>query len=66
MSTRGIAILGSTGSIGTTALRVIERHRDRFHVAALTAFSNSVLLTRQAAQQDVQRPPEKPAAGTGP
>ena len=50
MSTRGIAILGSTGSIGTTALRVIERHRDRFHVAALTAFSNSVLLTRQAAQ----------------
>ena len=36
---RGVAILGSTGSVGTTALRVIDRHRDRFRVAALTAFS---------------------------
>ena len=38
---RGVAILGSTGSIGTTALRVLERQRDRFRVAALTAFSNA-------------------------
>ena len=49
MTTRGIAILGSTGSIGTTALRVIGRHRDRFHVAALTAFTNETLLGEQAA-----------------
>ena len=48
MTTRGVAILGSTGSIGTTALRVLERQRDRFHVAALTAFSNAELLAEQA------------------
>ncbi|HEX2716405.1 MAG TPA: 1-deoxy-D-xylulose-5-phosphate reductoisomerase [Gemmatimonadaceae bacterium] len=46
----GVAILGSTGSIGTTALRVLARHRDRFHVAALTAYSNAALLGEQAAQ----------------
>lgn len=46
---RGIAILGSTGSIGTTALRVLARQRARFRVAALTAFSNSALLEEQAA-----------------
>ena len=48
MSTRGVAILGSTGSIGTTALRVLERQRARFHVAALTAFTNAPLLAEQA------------------
>jgi 1-deoxy-D-xylulose-5-phosphate reductoisomerase len=46
---RGVAILGSTGSIGTTALRVLARQRDRFRVAALTAFSNAALLREQAA-----------------
>jgi 1-deoxy-D-xylulose-5-phosphate reductoisomerase len=50
LSTRGVAILGSTGSIGTTALRVLARQRDRFHVAALTAFANAGLLAEQAAQ----------------
>ncbi|HEV7993636.1 MAG TPA: 1-deoxy-D-xylulose-5-phosphate reductoisomerase [Gemmatimonadaceae bacterium] len=50
MTSRGVAILGSTGSIGTTALRVLERQRDRFHVAALTAFSNAALLAEQAAR----------------
>jgi 1-deoxy-D-xylulose-5-phosphate reductoisomerase len=48
MSTRGVAILGSTGSIGTTALRVLERQRARFHVSALTAFTNAPLLEQQA------------------
>lgn len=48
--TRGIALLGSTGSIGTTALRVIDRQRDRFRVAALTAFANTALLAQQASQ----------------
>ena len=47
--TRGIALLGSTGSIGTTALRVLDRQRDRFRVAALTAFANTALLEQQAA-----------------
>ena len=47
---RGVAILGSTGSIGTTALRVLARHRDRFRVAALTAHSNTALLAAQAAE----------------
>ena len=47
MTVRGVAILGSTGSIGTTALRVIERHADRFRVAALTAFNNVALLREQ-------------------
>ena len=46
---RGVAILGSTGSIGTTALRVLDRQRERFRVAALTAFSNASLLAEQAA-----------------
>ncbi len=47
---RGIAVLGSTGSIGTTALRVLERQGSRFRVAALTAFNNAALLEQQAAQ----------------
>jgi 1-deoxy-D-xylulose-5-phosphate reductoisomerase len=47
---RGVAILGSTGSIGTTALRVLRRHPERFSVAALTAFSNSALLEEQVRQ----------------
>ena len=50
MSTRGIAILGSTGSIGTTALQVLERQQARFHVAALTAFTNASLLAEQVAR----------------
>jgi 1-deoxy-D-xylulose-5-phosphate reductoisomerase len=45
---RGVAILGSTGSIGTATLRVVSRHADRFRVAALTAFANSTLLREQA------------------
>ncbi len=44
---RGVAVLGSTGSIGTTALRVIARQTERFHVAALTAFGNAELLASQ-------------------
>jgi 1-deoxy-D-xylulose-5-phosphate reductoisomerase len=46
--TQGVAILGSTGSVGTTALRVLARHEDRFRVAALTAHSNASLLREQA------------------
>ncbi|MBI1968073.1 MAG: hypothetical protein HYS40_08790, partial [Gemmatimonadetes bacterium] len=34
--TIGVAILGSTGSIGCSALQVLTRQRDRFRVVALT------------------------------
>ncbi|HYC52765.1 MAG TPA: 1-deoxy-D-xylulose-5-phosphate reductoisomerase [Gemmatimonadaceae bacterium] len=44
----GVAVLGSTGSVGTTALKVLERHAGRFRVVALTAFANRELLDEQA------------------
>ncbi len=47
---KGVAVLGSTGSIGTTALRVLERQRQRFRVNALTANSNGALLREQVRQ----------------
>lgn len=47
---KGVAVLGSTGSIGTTALRVLDRQRERFRVTALTANSNASLLKEQARQ----------------
>lgn len=43
-----IAILGSTGSIGTQALEVIEEHSDKFQVEVLTANTNADLLVEQA------------------
>ena len=47
---RRIAILGSTGSIGTQALDVISRHQDLFQVEMLSAGSNAALLIQQARQ----------------
>jgi 1-deoxy-D-xylulose-5-phosphate reductoisomerase len=47
---KGVAVLGSTGSIGTTALRVLDRQRQRFQVKALTANSNGALLKQQVRQ----------------
>jgi 1-deoxy-D-xylulose-5-phosphate reductoisomerase len=47
---KGVAVLGSTGSIGTTALRVLDRQRSRFRVCALTANSNASLLRDQVRQ----------------
>lgn len=44
---RTVAILGSTGSIGTSALDVIDRMAGRFEVTALAAGSNVSLLARQ-------------------
>lgn len=46
--TRGIAILGSTGSIGTQALDVIREQSDFLHVEVLTAGKNADLLIKQA------------------
>ncbi len=45
---KGVAILGSTGSIGTQALEVIESHADKFEVIVLTAENNINLLIKQA------------------
>jgi 1-deoxy-D-xylulose-5-phosphate reductoisomerase len=47
--TIGVAVLGSTGSIGTATLRVLARQQDRFRVVALTANDSAELLKQQAA-----------------
>ena len=43
-----IAILGSTGSIGTQALEVIKEHPEKFELEVLTANGNAGLLIKQA------------------
>jgi len=48
MKKRNIAILGSTGSVGTQALEVISAQPEFFEVIALTAENNAVLLIEQA------------------
>lgn len=48
MKKKSIAILGSTGSIGTQALDVIASHPDSFQVEVLTAQNNAALLIEQA------------------
>jgi len=45
---KGIAILGSTGSIGTQALEVIEAYPEMFDLQVITAHSNADLLIEQA------------------
>ncbi len=47
---KGIALLGSTGSIGTSTLDVIRMHGDKFRVVSLAAGSNVGLLAEQAAE----------------
>ncbi len=44
---KGLAILGSTGSIGTSTLNVLARHAELFRPVALVAGSNSALLAEQ-------------------
>lgn len=43
-----ISILGATGSIGKSTLKLIASHPERFHVEALVAQSNAALLAQQA------------------
>lgn len=50
-----VAILGSTGSIGTQALDVVRAHRDRIQVVALSAHSNAELIAAQAREFSVGR-----------
>lgn len=47
MEKKRIALLGSTGSIGTNTLEVISRYRERYEVVALAAGSNLALLRQQ-------------------
>lgn len=69
----GVALLGATGSIGTSALRVLARQPDRFVPVALTANGNFAALQEQVARFSpayaglVQSCPDAPAAwGRGP
>ena len=48
-----VAILGSTGSIGTQALEVVRAHPGRFRVTALTANADAETLLAQAREFDV-------------
>ncbi|MFZ1578678.1 MAG: 1-deoxy-D-xylulose-5-phosphate reductoisomerase, partial [Nostocoides sp.] len=48
VTVRSVALLGSTGSIGTQALDVVARNPERFRVAALSAGANVELLAQQA------------------
>lgn len=48
MNKKQIAILGSTGSIGTQALELIAAHPDKFEVYAITANNSVELLIEQA------------------
>jgi 1-deoxy-D-xylulose-5-phosphate reductoisomerase len=48
--TVGVAVLGSTGSIGKSTLRVLARQSDRFRTVALTAYGSVERLRRQAAE----------------
>ncbi|UJS23980.1 1-deoxy-D-xylulose-5-phosphate reductoisomerase [Thiothrix winogradskyi] len=50
MASKGITILGASGSIGVSTLDVLARHPERFHVYALTANSNVEKLFEQCQQ----------------
>lgn len=47
---QGVALLGSTGSIGRSALAVLDRHADRFRIVALAAHRSAPELAQQVAR----------------
>ena len=47
---KGISILGSTGSVGTNVLRIVDAFPDRFEVVGLAAGGNVAELARQVAR----------------
>ena len=64
---KGVAILGSTGSIGRQTLDVVRAYRDRFRIVGLAAGRNHDLLQRQidefqprVAARDGEHPPDSP------
>ncbi len=50
MTSQGITVLGSTGSIGENTLDVLARHPDAYHVVALSAHANAKRLAEQCLQ----------------
>ena len=48
-----LLILGSTGSIGTSTLKIVDEHTDDFHVKTIIANSNVALLAAQALKYNV-------------
>ncbi len=54
MTSQGITVLGSTGSIGESTLDVLARHPDRYHAVALSAHSNMTRLAEQCLQHNVR------------
>jgi 1-deoxy-D-xylulose-5-phosphate reductoisomerase len=54
MGARGIAVLGSTGSIGRTTLEVVSAFPDRFKIVALTAHRSADVLLEQARRHHPQ------------
>ena len=50
MPSQGITVLGSTGSIGESTLKVLAQHPERFHVVALSAHRNISRLAEQCLQ----------------
>src|SRR3954470_5846911 len=61
LSVKGVAILGSTGSIGQSALAVVDAHADRLRVVALAAGGNTTRFAEQVARYR----PEAMAMATG-
>ncbi len=55
MQPRRVTVLGSTGSVGISTVRLLADHRDRFSVEALTAHDNVSLLAQQAKQLGARR-----------
>ena len=54
MSRKRVAILGSTGSIGKNAIKVLRNLQSDFEIVALTANSNFQLLAEQANEFNVK------------
>jgi len=50
-----VAVLGSTGSIGTQTLEIVSQHPDFLRIVGLAAHSNEELLSRQAREHNVNR-----------
>jgi len=50
VASQGISVLGATGSIGVSTLKVLAGHTDRYHVVALSADKNYQRLAEQCKQ----------------
>ena len=54
MNSQGISILGATGSVGQSTLKVLELHPERYHVVALSGHNNTALLAEQCLQHNAR------------